>query len=171
MAKLSWCLQRNKVALWVKVLGAKYNNPNLRTNSFTDLERYPKRNIGIASSLEAKFWALRDGLNLALDEGYRNIEVETDSLLVKQLIMDKENANHHLSNLIHDCKFLLKQLGVQMLNHIYREGNCYADILANQASPIVDSLHIFDFAPPCIANQLYDDARGISYPRTLYYSI
>ncbi|KAL7190803.1 hypothetical protein ACSBR2_022979 [Camellia fascicularis] len=68
-------------------------------------------------------------------------------------------------------EFFLEQLGVQVINHIYREGNSYADILANQASPIVDSLHIFDFAPPCIANQLYDDARRISYPKTLYYFI
>ncbi|KAL7221647.1 hypothetical protein ACSBR1_023577 [Camellia fascicularis] len=32
MVKLGWRLQCDKVALWVKVLGAKYNNPNLRTN-------------------------------------------------------------------------------------------------------------------------------------------
>ncbi|GMP38416.1 hypothetical protein CsSME_00034024 [Camellia sinensis var. sinensis] len=38
--------------------------------------------INGANGLEAEFWALRDGLNLAFDKGYRNIEVETDSLLV-----------------------------------------------------------------------------------------
>ncbi|GMP67051.1 hypothetical protein CsSME_00027171 [Camellia sinensis var. sinensis] len=38
--------------------------------------------INGAIGLEAEFWALRDGLNLALDKGYRHIEVETDSLLV-----------------------------------------------------------------------------------------
>ncbi|KAI8572922.1 hypothetical protein RHMOL_Rhmol01G0238700 [Rhododendron molle] len=107
-------------------------------------------------SLEAELWALHDGLQLALDRKITQIYVEMDALAAVQLIMD--------------WRFLMRKLGVEKIDHIYREGNKCADALANMAyNPILD-FRILDIAPTCINSQLRDDTYGVSYPKLLYVS-
>ncbi|KAL7227003.1 hypothetical protein ACSBR1_021967 [Camellia fascicularis] len=60
------------------------------------------RNIGFSSTIEAEFWAMRDGLNLALEWNIVIPEVEIDTLLLKLLILEDTNEHHQLNNFISD---------------------------------------------------------------------
>ncbi|KAI8572924.1 hypothetical protein RHMOL_Rhmol01G0238700 [Rhododendron molle] len=129
-----------------------------------------RRTMRPMQSLEAELWALHDGLQLALDRKITQIYVEMDALAAVQLIMGVDQPRHFLSNIVHDWRFLMRKLGVEKIDHIYREGNKCADALANMAyNPILD-FRILDIAPTCINSQLRDDTYGVSYPKLLYVS-
>ncbi|XP_028071512.1 uncharacterized protein LOC114273895 [Camellia sinensis] len=119
------------------------------------------RNIGVASAMEAECWALRDGLKLAMDLGLSGICVETDAKAVINLVLQEPPSDHHFGNLILDCRYLMRELRIVMADHIYREANKCADILANQRSLAITGFHVFDSAPRFVLKQLYDDARGV----------
>ncbi|GKV08919.1 hypothetical protein SLEP1_g20489 [Rubroshorea leprosula] len=68
------------------------------------------RNIGHTSCLAAELWAIRDGLQLAVDKGFNRLCIETDSLTALNLI-SKDCGNHHpLTALILDCRELLSRI-------------------------------------------------------------
>ncbi|KAG5523221.1 hypothetical protein RHGRI_035140 [Rhododendron griersonianum] len=68
-----------------------------------------KRRIGECSSLEAELWALRDGLHLAVTIAIPRSEVELDSRMVVEKLMEQFNAM--------DAK------------HVHRETNKCTDLL------------------------------------------
>ncbi|KAI8557357.1 hypothetical protein RHMOL_Rhmol04G0004600 [Rhododendron molle] len=98
-------------------------------------------------SLEVELWAVRDGLQLAINNQFAPICVEMDALVVIQFIMGPIQPQHSLSNIIYDCKYLMRQLGVKRIDHVYREGNKCADLLANMDFNDGLEFHIFDVAP------------------------
>ncbi|KAL7183499.1 hypothetical protein ACSBR2_025824 [Camellia fascicularis] len=81
--------------------------------------------------------------------------------------MGNTSELHHLSNLICDCRCLMEQLGVMEIKHTFRGGNACVDLLANEVSKLDVGFVVYLSMPLCIANQVSDDARGISYPRLL----
>ncbi|CAL5428867.1 unnamed protein product [Camellia sinensis] len=83
------------------------------------------------NSLTTELWTLRDGLKLALDMGLTPIEVESDALTLVHMVLNNCNDQHHLSNIVHDCKFLLDSLRLPTVKHIFREANQSVDALAN----------------------------------------
>ncbi|KAL7205643.1 hypothetical protein ACSBR2_018550 [Camellia fascicularis] len=64
-------------------------------------------------------------------------------------------------------RYLMRQLRITTIDHVYREANKCADVLANQGNLAMEDFHVFNYVPSFILNQLYDDARGVLYPRTL----
>ncbi|CAL5325064.1 unnamed protein product [Camellia sinensis] len=120
--------------------GASKNNPGLAAADGIIRDWTGKwisdfcRNIGHSSSIEAELWAMRDGLKLALDLNLTGIEVETDATIMQNIILGNFNHCHQLSNLIHDCRYLLDRLGTSTISHTYWEGNKCADLLANEGS-------------------------------------
>lgn len=62
----------------------------------------------------------------------------------------------------------MRQLGVEKIDHVYREGNKCADLLANMSFDDALVFHLFDVAPVCINSQLCEDANGVEYPRLMY---
>ncbi|GFZ13114.1 hypothetical protein Acr_23g0014990 [Actinidia rufa] len=90
-------------------------------------------NIGHThTSAATKLWGLRDTRQIALDKGFRNIEIEFDAKAVIQLIHNTIEPTHHLRFLILDCRFLMRELGLPVLMHTFREGNSCADLLAGE---------------------------------------
>ncbi|GMQ03745.1 hypothetical protein CsSME_00049425 [Camellia sinensis var. sinensis] len=124
------------------------------------------RNIGTTSNVAAELWGLRDGLKLALERNILNLKIETDAILLKQLLSTNISASHQLHNLINDCRYLLSCLGTPTINHVYREANACADLLANLGAS-VENFQSFVNPPPLVCNQLLANALGISYPRLL----
>ncbi|KAL7247960.1 hypothetical protein ACSBR2_002795 [Camellia fascicularis] len=61
---------------------------------------------------------MRDGLKLALDLNIKNLEMETDALMLKHLILSNENDFYEFYNFIVDCRSFLAQLGVKEINHV-----------------------------------------------------
>ena len=81
------------------------------------------RSIGFATSRSAEFWALRDGLTLALSEGIQNLIVELDARVVVDLLNSNVDINKPYSPLLCDCRCLLRRILQVQVVHVYREGN------------------------------------------------
>ena len=52
---------------------------------------YMRRNIGVATSIIAEFWAFRDGLLLASQLGITQLVVELDAKVIVDLVLSKNN--------------------------------------------------------------------------------
>jgi ribonuclease HI len=87
--------------------------------------------LGVCDSTQAELEALRDGLCLAWERGYRqlDLEVETDSEAVVKLINNLDLKNDRYMKLVNECRDLLACLGTE-IGHVYKEGNKCAHALA-----------------------------------------
>ncbi|KAL0008067.1 hypothetical protein SO802_009569 [Lithocarpus litseifolius] len=85
------------------------------------------RKIGHATSLLAKFLALRDGLQMALQLGINCLEVELDAKTVVQILLSNSNHIAAYSPLLNDCRYLLSKFQQVTINHAFREVNRCAD--------------------------------------------
>ena len=105
------------------------------------------RSIGFAISFTAEFWALKDGLKLALSAGIQSLVVELDAKVVADLLTTNGVTNKPYSPLLPDCRCLLRRfLRVQVV-HVYREGNRCTDVLARWGSNMNEDFAVFDSPP------------------------
>ena len=105
------------------------------------------RNIGVATNIIVEFWALRDGLILALKLGITHLLVELDAKVVVDLVLSRKPSNSPYSSLLNDCRFLLSQLQQVRINHAFREANCYADSLAKGGCNLLEDFVVLDLPP------------------------
>lgn len=94
---------------------------------------------GTISDLAAKICALQHGLRILMQRNITMVEIELDASNVIQLITTA-TRNSHLFNIILDCRSLLQQLRDPPLRHVMREGNKFADLLAQDVRS-----HLFSF--------------------------
>ncbi len=76
---------------------------------------------------------IKDGLNLAIDLGILNLEIEIDSLVVVECVNSITGSNVFLSTIVTDCRSLMERFEICSLKHIFREANSCADLLAKAA--------------------------------------
>lgn len=80
--------------------------------------------------------ALYYGLKVAVHNNFQPLKINVDALEVI-------NTLHNVSNtdppLVHDCRFLIRQLHNPKITHIYREQNMVADRLAHFGSDLTGS--------------------------------
>ena len=105
------------------------------------------RSIGLATSITTKFWALRDGLKLALNAEIQRLIVELDTKVVVDIVKSNVVTNKPYAPLLYDCRCLMRRfLQVQVI-HVYREGNRCADALARWGSSMAGIFVVFDQPP------------------------
>ena len=121
------------------------------------------RSIGYTTSVVAEWWALRDGLTLAIQLGCQHLEVELDAKVIVELLKSNSTPNRNYSPLLHDCRMLLDQLQQVRVVHVFREANMCADFLARWGCCMQDDFVIFD-QPPTVEFLpiLYADMYGVS---------
>ena len=111
------------------------------------------RSIGYATSITAKFWALRDGLKLALNEGIQRLIVELNAKVMVDLINSNAATNKLYAPLLYDYRYLLTRFIQVQVAHVYREGNRCADAFARWGSNMLEAFFVFDRPPN--SNLLY----------------
>ncbi|OMO70991.1 hypothetical protein CCACVL1_18527 [Corchorus capsularis] len=89
--------------------------------------------VGISSSLVAELWAIYHGLSLCWERGFRNVELESDSLLAVSRIkgVTSDYSPHH--RLLDAINELLNHDWTCRIKHIYREANMCADWLLSDS--------------------------------------
>ena len=93
-----------------------------------------KEYLGHCTNNIAEYRALIMGLNGALDNGYKNLEVYLDSeLLAKQINGSYRVKNENLKILMKDVRSLLASFNSVAVRHVPRLHNSHADRLANLA--------------------------------------
>ncbi|GKV49249.1 hypothetical protein SLEP1_g56010 [Rubroshorea leprosula] len=123
------------------------------------------RNIGFSSPLAAELWAIRDGLVLAIQKGFHNLIVESDSKVVVLLLTKGCVSTHPHSTLILDCKMLMQKIHQIHLVNIVRERNMCANQLAKMGMSLSSSFCIFEFCPPAVVGLCLANAYGVQYVR------
>ncbi|OMO54670.1 hypothetical protein CCACVL1_27680 [Corchorus capsularis] len=119
----------------------------------------------VLPQLLKKLWALRLGLLLAWDEGYRNVECEIDASIVLQLIESADAGLHPLGSLIIDIQELFKRIWECKCLHTLREGNFSADVLSKMGCSLEEEYVVYRQPPAEVKACLQADYLGVSYPR------
>ncbi|XVF12079.1 hypothetical protein REPUB_Repub08aG0083700 [Reevesia pubescens] len=123
--------------------------------------------IGICEVLSAELWAIFQGLKFAWDNGFRNVELETDSLLASKQIhasIRKQNSN---GRLIAEIQELLSRAWHCQVVHIYREANQCADWLATFSNNPPSDLLVLEDPPEGLYPLLLADSLGVLKPRLM----
>jgi ribonuclease HI len=115
------------------------------------------RAIGITTSVQAELRALKDGLNLAIDLGILNLEIEMDSLIAVELVNSITTPNAFLSTIVTDCRSLMERFERCSLKHIFREANGCADLLAKSGCDQRPDFIAFPNAPAYVLEALSFD--------------
>ena len=98
--------------------GASLGNPGLAgsgrviRNHIGDWVGGFSRAIGITTSVQTELRALKDGLNLAIDLGISNLEIEMDSLVAIELVNSITIPNAFLSTIVTDCRSLMERFEI-----------------------------------------------------------
>ena len=134
--------------------GASIGNPGkaggggVIRNFHGDWVKGYSRSIGYTTSVLAEWWALRDGLILAIQLGINQLEVELDAKVIVELLNGSNCPNRNYSPLLNDCRYLLARLVQVRVGHIYREANQCADLLAKRGCTMQENFVVFDSPPP-----------------------
>ena len=65
------------------------------------------RSIGHTTSVMAEWWALCDGLILAIHLGINQLEVEFDTKVIVEMLNSANCPNRSYASLLCDCRFLM----------------------------------------------------------------
>ena len=124
------------------------------------------RSIGFTTSITAEFWALRDGLLLAVRMGVQKLVIELDAKVVVELMQSNSPSNAFYSSLLADCRLLLGKLQHFRVQHTFREANRVADAIAKLGGAMQDTFVVWDIpSSVVIANFVYFDTNGESVCR------
>ena len=124
------------------------------------------RSIGYTTSVLAKWWALRDGLILAIQLGINQLDVELDAKVIMDLLNGAECPNQSYSPLLNDCGSLIARLVQVQVGHVYREANQCVDFLAKRGCSMRENFVVFDISPSIDLNILIDSNKnGLYYYR------
>ena len=107
-------------------------------SKFCHLSSYP---MGYVTNNEAELMALKQGLIIAIREGYQRLVVEEDSAMAVGILKKLQQGNPwqkiskswRIAKLVEDIGNLLRQVGLVICTHVRWEGNEAADYLANWA--------------------------------------
>jgi ribonuclease HI len=131
-----------------------------------------KKYIGRTTNNVAEYYGLIAALDFAQSKGIRTLRIESDSeLLVKQMRGQYKVKSEDLRPLFERAKKMSQTLESFRIDHVYREQNKEADLLANQAMDEADGVSTSSIppakppAPPKRAHLVRARFRsGILYP-------
>ena len=124
------------------------------------------RSIGYTTSVLAKWWALRDGLILAIQLGINQLDVELDAKVIMELLNGAECPNQSYSPLLNDCRSLIARLVQFWVENVYREANQCVDFLAKRGCCMRENFVVSDVSPSADLNILIDSNKnGLYYYR------
>jgi len=102
-----------------------------------------------APILVAEATAMRDGINAALQIGYRKILVEGDNQIVIRAIQKQIRTPWQIAPILQDIWNLITSCESISFKHTYRKGNVVADWMVKFGCSFrCNSLSIFS-SPPC----------------------
>ena len=84
-------------------------------------------NYGTTSIMVAKAKALKDGVNAAIQAGYKRLLVEDDNTTLIQALAGKIQVPWKIATIIEDVQLWAQHDTLVHVKHIYREANIAAD--------------------------------------------
>jgi len=127
-----------------------------------------RKKIGTCDALCAEMWGMYLGMQLAWRQGFHNLQVESDSKTLVDMITRKVKINGNPPTLIRRIQDLLKLNWQVHFNHTWREGNKSADWMANFSFSLDSfNIHVMETPPSGILSLICDDISGACMPRNI----
>jgi ribonuclease HI len=114
-----------------------------------------------------ELWGIYEGLTLAYRRKVMKLELRTDSQVLAQSLKERKNGSVLGCALMKKIIKLLDGPWELQINHVYREANRCADILANMGSECSSGIDFFENPPARVLQIVEDDVRGVSFPRLI----
>ncbi len=109
-------------------------------------------------SVEAvEAFAARTTVNLVLDLGFREVDIEGDSLKIINVLLQNPPCYILYGHLITDTNIIAQNLISFQFMHVKRDGNTVAHSLAKRARHCEPFEIWIEFVPPDLQNILYSD--------------
>ena len=125
------------------------------------------KRLGWGNITRAELFAIYYGLLLAWDRGFRDVFIESDSLLAVSKVNGDLRPTDQFYQIVRACKDLLSRTWRCRVVHTYREANMCADYLASWAhGGNVDITHL-DHPPGQLHHFLQEDLLGVARPRAV----
>ncbi|KAL3527877.1 hypothetical protein ACH5RR_012533 [Cinchona calisaya] len=137
-------------------------------NHFGDWLISFSRKIGISSNNTTYAWALRDGLQVAINKGCRQLIVESDSQILVDAVKSIDNEPHLLSPIICDYRAMMMQLNRVEVLHIFRDANFVADTLAKHGATEQQSFLLYTEPPPFAVTAFVNNIRAVTTSRLIH---
>ena len=114
----------------------------------------------VTNNTMAELWGIREALVRAWTNGYYRVCLQTDSLLAYKWLKTNEDYPMEFANLILDCRWLLNRDWEACVEHIWREANSCADLLAKRGASQSEQEVLYDTCPTFLWQCLYWDSMG-----------
>ena len=105
-----------------------------------------------ATKVEAK--ALEEGIQLAWDLGFRDIDLESDALVVVGAVIGYDPGPCSIQKVVEGAKLWLKAFRSWSCAHVRRQSNMAAHLMAREAFNVNDSVVWIEDTPNVIAKQI-----------------
>lgn len=116
--------------------------------------------IGKGEVLQAEVWGLVIGLKMAADLHIRRLVVECDSVIAIHPLNSTDYNPHHMATLLGNCVAIMKLFESCRVQHILRERNTVADILAKGRLSLPRGTVFFTCPPASASHAVFDDIAG-----------
>nr|POE62107.1 putative ribonuclease h protein [Quercus suber] len=113
----------------------------------------------------AELWGIRSALLLAWNRGYRGVTLQIDSLLATKWLTTNIEVPIEFSNLVFDCRLLLNKEWEIRVEHVWREANNCADVLAKWGVSQLEREILYDTCPTFLWKCLFCDSLGFAAER------
>lgn len=123
--------------------------------------------VGCGSVLNAELWGIFEGINMALQQGFMHVEVESDSKKAVDILCRSGEQCYGSANLVHRIRELITKFTSYNLKHVFREANVYANDLARVGIGVQGRLKVFASIPPFLLKNFENDFRGVSSSRII----
>ncbi|KAL4311250.1 hypothetical protein GQ457_01G038400 [Hibiscus cannabinus] len=120
-----------------------------------------QKQIGIVSILQAELWAIFIGLQIAWEQNFLFVTVQSDSMEAVNLLKKSQTSPSSLP-LVRAIENLRKRSWELSIHWTPRQGNNVADALARQQDPHRKDLIIHEEPPPAILQFLNNDILSLS---------
>ena len=112
-----------------------------------------------ATEVEAK--ALEEGIQLAWDLGFRDIELESDALVVVGAVVGYDPGPCLIQKVVEGAKLWLRAFRSWSCAHVCRQSNMVAHLMAREAFNVNDFVVQVEDTPNVIAKQIQLDANVV----------
>lgn len=108
-------------------------------------------------ALEVEAKVVEEGILLVKDLGLKDVIVEGDAKVVMSALFNSNTPLSSIQKVTEGAKFLLQSFNSWRTNHIRRNSNIAAHLLARYAYNVTDSVVLVEDTPPMIYDQVCND--------------
>ncbi|XP_028114609.1 uncharacterized protein LOC114312574 [Camellia sinensis] len=134
------------------------------TDLFTGQLKLNTDGCSKASGEGAELWGIYRGLTIIFEKSLRDVLIESDAATVVFNINNPTTINYPHRALLEDIKFLMHRCNC-IVSHIPREGNQFANGLANMGVHHGENLIVLEDPPNDLVSLLVADIVGLSCER------